>query len=125
MTFLSKKDSLTTSIIGKAIKVNGNFIGDGDVIVEGEVKGSLKTKSDIQIGPEALITADIIGDNIMINGHIKGSIKAKNKVTLNKSAVVLGDISAKTISIEEGAVIQGKCVCGSEEGSEKTTVSKS
>ena len=32
------------TIIGKTIKIEGDLISDGDIVVEGEVSGSVKTK---------------------------------------------------------------------------------
>jgi len=37
-------DGGVDTIIGPTVNVEGNFAGEGNIIIEGEVKGSIKTK---------------------------------------------------------------------------------
>jgi len=95
------------TIIGHSVRVEGNFRGDGNVIIEGEVKGSVKTKKDVRVGERAKIKASIDAANIFIAGMVQGNIKAKEKLELAPSAQVIGDVSAKILQINSGAKING------------------
>lgn len=95
------------TIIGSGVEVKGDFEGEGDIIVEGKVSGSLKTKNNLRIGPGANIEADIEGENIYVAGNIKGNIKAINELELSESANINGDISAKSLLVERGACFNG------------------
>ena len=109
--FKDNQNSLddTKTIIGASVSVEGNFNGKGDVVIEGKLKGSIKTKRDITIGEQALVEAEIEAVNAYIAGRVKGNIKAQENVELSKTAVVEGDITTKSISIESGAVFNGQC----------------
>ena len=111
------------TIIGPSVKVEGNFVGEGDVIVEGKVKGSLETKNNVRIGSKAQVRASVKAENVFVAGQIWGNIKAQAKLELASSAKVFGDIEAKIISIAQGAVFNGKCGMG-EEGNKMEEVKR-
>lgn len=95
------------TIIGPSVKVEGNFRGDGNVMIDGEVKGSIKTKRDVKVGEGANVKANIECINAIISGNVDGNIKTKEKLELNSTAVINGDITAKTLQINAGAKING------------------
>lgn len=96
------------TIIGPSVKVEGDFIGEGDIIVEGIVTGNLKTKNNLKVMPGAKIQAEIEAKSAFIAGEILGNILIQEEIDLTASAKVKGDISAKLISIEKGALVNGK-----------------
>lgn len=101
------KDAET--IIGSSICVEGNFSGEGNVLVYGAVNGNLSTKQDLEVFENARILANIKAKNATIAGEVKGNIKVKEDLVLKSSAVVNGDIECKTIAIEPGALFNGQC----------------
>jgi cytoskeletal protein CcmA (bactofilin family) len=103
------------TIIGPAIKVKGNFNGQGDIVIEGQVEGSLKTNGDIFISEKAKIAANIEAKCIKINGQIDGNVFAKKYLAIGSQARIFGDVQYGEISIERGAVISGNCVMADEE----------
>ena len=97
------------TIIGHSIKVKGDFQGLGNITIEGELEGTLKTGNNLLVGEKAVITADIEARDAKISGKIIGNLRIKNFIEVSKSASITGDISAALISIEKGAVIKGNC----------------
>jgi len=77
--------------------------------INGRFEGNLKTKGILTIGNNATVLADIEGENIVISGYVKGKIKATGLLALTSSANVNADIETTSISIEEGAILNGKC----------------
>ena len=97
------------TIIGPSVKVKGNFNGQGNIIVEGIVEGSVKTNGNIFIGDKAKILANIEAKEAKIGGKIIGNIKVKNYLEITALANIAGDIECTSLSIEKGAVLNGKC----------------
>lgn len=100
------------TVIGPSIKVEGNFVGQGNIVVEGAVVGTLKTSEDITVGSAANIEADIEGRNMHIAGHVKGNLKVNGKIELTSTAIILGDIQAEVLSMEAGASVEGRMTIG-------------
>jgi cytoskeletal protein CcmA (bactofilin family) len=96
------------TIIGPSVKVEGKFKGEGDLVIEGILVGDLQTKNNLKVGQNATVDAHIKANNAFISGKIKGNIIVKGKVEITGTAVILGDIKAQIISIESGALVQGK-----------------
>lgn len=110
--------------IGPAVKVEGDLNAIGNVIIEGILNGSVKTDKDLSIGVKAEITANIKAQNAIISGNVKGRITIAQHIELTATANVEGDISTSTITIEEGAKINGKLVMPAENTSSNKTPEK-
>lgn len=107
------KDAET--IIGASIKVKGNFNGQGDIVIEGSLEGSLKTEANVFIGEKAKVNANVEANEALINGEISGNIKIKNYLAIGKTAKIMGDVQCGEISIERGASITGQIIVAAEE----------
>lgn len=102
------------TIIGTGVKVDGTFIAHGNVILKGDLVGSLETESDFQLGDGGSIQADIKAKNAFVAGGVNGNLNVDEKIELASSANVKGDINCNVLAIEEGAVLKGKCNVGRE-----------
>jgi len=105
----------TETVIGPSVKVEGNFKGKGDILVEGELHGSLKTNKSLKVGASAVIKAEVEASTIFLAGTIRGNVKAGEKIELTESAKLFGNVETKNISIASGATFNGKCLMQSEE----------
>ena len=77
--------------------------------INGKFDGTLETKGNLTVGATAVVTADVIGDNIIIGGRVKGRITAKERLTILPSAIVEGDIFPAKLNVAEGAILEGRC----------------
>jgi cytoskeletal protein CcmA (bactofilin family) len=107
----SNHSSLDT-IIGSAIQVEGNFEGQGNIIIEGVVKGNLKTSQNITAGESSRIIADLEATSANIAGEIHGNLRISDKLEIESTAVIKGNIEAGVISVASGASIDGYCKIG-------------
>ncbi|MDZ7798943.1 MAG: polymer-forming cytoskeletal protein [Patescibacteria group bacterium] len=97
------------TVIGPSVKVEGNFDSQGDIIVEGHVSGTIKTAGNLRVGQNAKIKADVEASNVNNAGEIRGNVKSSEKLSLSSSARVIGNVETGVLSVEEGAVLNGKC----------------
>jgi cytoskeletal protein CcmA (bactofilin family) len=111
------------TVVGSSLKVKGNFKGKGNIIIEGQVDGSLKTDSFIFIGKKAQVTASVEAKTAKIGGIVTGNIKIDEHLDIAGSAQIYGDIRCSSLSVEKGAKINGKCVMEKEGGAEAKNLS--
>ncbi len=106
-----RNDSLRSNeiaTIGKSVVVKGELSGSEDLIVDGEVEGSITLRGQsLTIGPNGRVRANIEARNVIVHGRLDGNIHASDRVELRKSASLTGDIFTARISIEDGAFFKG------------------
>ncbi|MBU4421357.1 polymer-forming cytoskeletal protein [Candidatus Parcubacteria bacterium] len=100
---------LQDTIIAQGVKVEGDFNSKGNVVIEGQVLGSVKTNNNLQVGEKARITASVSAHDAYVAGVIEGNVKIKEKLELSPTSRIYGDIEAKTLVITAGALFNGKC----------------
>lgn len=98
------------TIIGPSVKIEGNFICQGGIVIEGEVKGVVSTQGFLEVGEKATVVADVTAKEAKVGGEIRGNVKAEGYLELTASAKIIGDIEAGSLSVAQGAVIKGKCL---------------
>jgi cytoskeletal protein CcmA (bactofilin family) len=97
------------TIIGPSIKVKGNFHGEGSIIIEGQLEGNVKTNNFLLIGNQAKVIAGVEAKDAKISGEINGNIKVQGYLEITANAKITGDIEAASLSMEKGAILNGKC----------------
>ncbi|GMU25222.1 polymer-forming cytoskeletal protein [Patescibacteria group bacterium] len=100
------------TVIAHGVKVEGDFKSQGDVVIEGEVQGSVTTAGTLTVGTEAFIKADIQADDIIVSGTVEGNLTVEKQAVLHSSAKVKGDLTAERITVESGAVVDGRVQVG-------------
>lgn len=100
------------TVIARGVKVEGDFVSQGDVIIEGEVNGHVSTSGLLTVGTEAKLKAEVAADDAVIAGLVEGTVTVKKRLELKSTAKVVGDVICETASVEAGAVLHGKCTIG-------------
>jgi len=105
------KRKLEEKILDVDVAMQGNLIFKDPVNlrINGRFEGNLETKGNLTIASTAIVSAGIMGDNIIIDGRVKGKIVAKERLTLLPAAVVEGEIYPAKLNVAEGAVFEGRC----------------
>lgn len=107
------------TVIGPSVKVEGDFIMEGNIIIEGTVCGTIKTSKNLVVGKLSTIFADIEAGNAIIAGEIQGNLAIHNKLELKSTAKIFGDIITESIDVEAGAILNGCCQMVGQEKSAK------
>lgn len=118
----SKENKITDeveTIIGPSVKVEGNFFSQGNIIIGGIIKGKIFTAGNLRVNENAKIEADIEAANAVIAGEVIGNIKILKNLQIMSSAKIIGDIITDSLSIEEGAKLNGKCAMNNVKPSEQ------
>ncbi len=95
----------------KDIDLNGKIVGDiscnNAKLRISQVQGNIRLKGNVYMERDTLLLGDLSSTYASINGKIKGNLSTGGKTELKSDAVVFGDISASTITVDDGAIIQG------------------
>jgi cytoskeletal protein CcmA (bactofilin family) len=102
----------SNSIIGAGTVISGNIESNGDIRIDGVLRGNLKGMAKILIGPEGIVEGDIDGEQADVLGKITGSIKVAGLLTLRGKASVNGNIYTGKLQMEPTVTFNGQCHMG-------------
>lgn len=96
------------AVIGRSIEINGDVRGNEDLRIEGDVSGTVELRnSNLTIGKEGKVRADVYAKSITVDGTTEGDLYASERIVVHISAHVRGNITAPKVGIEEGAKFKG------------------
>ncbi|MCS3903619.1 cytoskeletal protein CcmA (bactofilin family) [Methylohalomonas lacus] len=96
------------AVIGPSIHINGDLRGEEDLIIEGEVKGTVNLKHNaLTIGSQGKVTADVYANSINVDGFMEGDLYGAERISIRKTAEVRGNIISPRVSLEDGARFKG------------------
>ncbi len=105
---MSSGDS-PVAVIGKSVQIRGEVRGSEDLLVDGQVEGTITLiESRLTIGPNAHVAANVSAKDVILLGQLSGNVLATGRVELRNGCDLVGDISAARLSIEESAFFRGK-----------------
>ncbi len=97
----------TTKDIDINGKVVGNIACNNAQMRVSQIQGNITMKGNAYMERDTLLIGDLTSTYANVNGKIKGNLDITGKAELKSDAVVFGDISASTITVNDGAIIQG------------------
>ncbi len=95
------------SILSRAVVVKGNVQKNGDIHMEGTLRGNMRART-ITLGSTANVRGNISGEHVRCSGKVEGNITAR-VVELFSTARVKGNVVHETLAIEGGAQLDGMC----------------
>ena len=66
-------------------------------------------KGAVKIGQGTVVVGNITATSAVIGGAVKGDIDVHGPVIIDSSAIISGDIKSKSVQINNGATIDGRC----------------
>ena len=109
MAKYNETDNTTINLISNGTDITGDVKSNGDIRIDGSLKGNLNTKGKVVIGPSGKVNGEVICKNSEVSGIIEGKITVGQLLSLKASSKILGDIATSKLSIEPGAIFSGTC----------------
>ena len=100
------KRGVTPSVIAGDMHVLGNIISEGVLDIDGKIDGNVRCHT-VSIRENGRVKGDVVAEVVHVHGAVEGLIKAST-VTLYASAKVTGTVMHESLTIEDGAFIDGK-----------------
>ncbi|NUM32657.1 MAG: polymer-forming cytoskeletal protein [Bacteroidetes bacterium] len=106
---LAFNPGLVLNLVGEGTEITGNIISEGDIRIDGKVKGNVDTKSKMVLGTNGVIEGDVTANSGDISGKIKGNITIAEALYLKASGSVDGNITTSKMIVESGGEFNGNC----------------
>ncbi len=130
VTVISKGTTINGSISSDgSLEIMGNITGDveclGKLSITGKIvgnstaaevyvnterlDGSINSEGSVKVGLGTVVVGDIIATSGVIAGAVKGEIDINGPIVIDSTAIIKGNIKAKSVQINNGAVVEGFC----------------
>ena len=89
--------------------INGTTIANEVFANNAQITGDIQARGTVKIGQGTVAVGNITATSAVIAGAVKGNVDVNGPVIIDSSAVIAGDIKSKSVQINNGATIDGRC----------------
>ncbi len=100
-------DKRQVSILGPTLKFKGDLSANEDLVIEGQVEGKVKHTSNLTVGKQGKVKANLKAENITVEGTVDGDLEGRKGVVVKATANVAGNIVSPTVTLHEGSTFNG------------------
>ena len=108
----SVMEGASINLIGNGTSITGDITSNGDVRIDGNLKGNISITGKLVIGPSGTLEGNVQCQNADISGEVKGKLNVTELLSLKATAKMLGDIVTGKFSVEPNATFTGTCNMG-------------
>nr|MCR5154143.1 polymer-forming cytoskeletal protein [Lachnospiraceae bacterium] len=90
-------------------KVHGNSLASEVYVNTDRLEGSVTSEGSVKVGLGTVVIGDISATSGVFAGAVKGEVDIKGPVILDSTAIIKGNIKAKSVQMNNGAVLDGYC----------------
>jgi cytoskeletal protein CcmA (bactofilin family) len=96
------------SVLGPSLRFKGDLVADEDLVIQGQIEGSILHTRSLTIGAQGRMQGDIKARRITVEGTVDGDLYALDSAVLRAGAIVRGNVFANKVSVAEGARFSGR-----------------
>ena len=102
-------DRTTVATIGESIVITGELSADKDLVIEGQVEGTINLNQNVlTVGEHGRVKAKIVAKTVVVVGKVWDSIIAAENVDIRDTSLVEGDIYTSRLAMAPGAYVRGR-----------------
>ncbi|MCR5823328.1 MAG: polymer-forming cytoskeletal protein [Lachnospiraceae bacterium] len=90
-------------------KVTGNSMASEVFVNTDRLDGSITCEGCVKISQGTIVVGDITASSAVFAGAIKGEVDVNGPIVLDSTAIIKGNIKAKSVQMNNGAVLDGSC----------------
>jgi cytoskeletal protein CcmA (bactofilin family) len=100
-------EARTRVAVGRNVNVSGKLIFHEPVRIEGRFKGEVRSVELVVIGEDGMVEGKVFAPRLLIMGELRGDVVGCDRVALGPRAKFFGKIETRTLTVAEGAYLEG------------------
>jgi len=96
-----------SATIGAAMHIKGEIRSGEELLVDGDVEGTMESQSLLTVGPSGKVKANIRAREVVIFGSVRGDVEVSEKIAIRGQGSLIGNIKGAGIVIDDGAYFKG------------------
>ncbi len=101
-------DPVSKNILSSDVKIEGSIEFEEELYFDGQLKGEIHSEGSLTVGENAQVNGDVFTKSVTVLGRVTGNITVQERCELKSRAQLIGDLQAARLTIEEGAIFEGK-----------------
>jgi cytoskeletal protein CcmA (bactofilin family) len=97
------------SVIGEDMEVRGPITTASALHISGEVTGDITAGDEVIIERSGQVAGKIQATRVIVRGRVRGPVASSGRLVIEASGVVHGDVVARSLHIDDGGQLQGRC----------------
>jgi cytoskeletal protein CcmA (bactofilin family) len=95
------------AVLSSGVSIKGDLIFKTELVIDGEVEGTIKSSGLLTVGEHGLIKGEIRAGSVTVRGTVEGNVFASDRCALEAGATLRGDIEAPRLAVDENATFLG------------------
>ncbi len=100
------------ALLSRGVSIKGSVKFLNELLIDGEVKGTIDSTGTLTIGEHARICGEIRTKSVKVRGTVEGNIFATERCELQAGCSLRGDIEAPRMVVNENATFLGSAKVG-------------
>jgi cytoskeletal protein CcmA (bactofilin family) len=102
------------AILSQGVSIKGSVKFLNELLIDGEVEGTIDSTGTLTLGEHAHIRGDIRTKSVKVRGAVEGNIFVTERCELQAGCTLRGDIEAPRLMVDENATFLGSATVGTE-----------
>ena len=100
------------AFLSQGVSIKGSVKFLNELLVDGEVKGTIDSTGTLTIGEHARIHGEIRTKSVKVRGTVEGNIFVTGRCELQAGCTLHGDIEAPRLMVDENVTFRGNAKVG-------------
>jgi cytoskeletal protein CcmA (bactofilin family) len=100
------------AILSRGVSIKGSVKFLNELLIDGEVEGTIDSTGTLTIGEHAHICGEIRTKSVKVRGTVEGNIVVSERCELQASCTLRDDIEAPRLMVDENATFVGSAKVG-------------
>ena len=105
----SSISSNSATIVSNGTKIEGSFLVDGKLHIDGYIDGKIKVGDAASIGKKGIVKGEVFAKKVIISGLFEGNIES-DVIEILSGGKVIGKILYKELIIEQKGIFIGESI---------------
>ena len=108
---MGKKDRNNVSIIDKEFKIDGSISSTGQLIIRGQVTGTIEGDIVIIAEDGVVNSSSTKVSSLTIGGNFKGDVAVSKELIILATGICAGKVECQDLIVEKGGVLNAEVSC--------------
>jgi cytoskeletal protein CcmA (bactofilin family) len=100
------------AFLSRGVSIKGSVKFLNELLIDGEVEGTIESTGTLTIGEHACIRGDIRTKSVKVRGRVEGNIFVTESCELHANCTLRGDIEAPRLVVSENVTFLGNAKIG-------------